>query len=285
MKRKYLILSCAIAASAISLFSSCGNKNTSDVAVSDSIAYADSDSMAPVAVSSKLKTEQIKYADSLKVEGEDGPGQMLITLDALLPKGNENLETAVKEDICKFLTILLDEQDKGTDIKAAYKKAKADAFENDIPSTYSFTSGIEFENETYVTFFYTFYGESEGAAHGGTTAYGQTYRKDNGERLTWNHFIKSNRLHAQIMDGLKKYFDVKTDAQLYENLFPTDDNKLSSVPFPEHDPCMINADSLDFAYQQYEIASYADGMPSTTIAIKDVANGSLKENGIKYFGK
>lgn len=64
-----------------------------------------------------------------------------------------------------------------------------------------------------------------------------------------------------------------TDATL-KNYLQLSDNGL--IPLPEHTPWLKN-DSLNFVYQQYEIASYAAGPVSFNIAYKDIEPYLTKE--------
>lgn len=113
-----------------------------------------------------------------------------------------------------------------------------------------------------------------GGAHGGVTGSGGlTFSKADGSMI--EHFLKPEstpQLQSLLRGGLIQYYteagDAMTDEQLNERLFIDD----GIVPQPQQVPYPnATADSLVFTYQQYEIACYADGMPSFTIAVKDLA--------------
>ncbi|MBQ0072627.1 MAG: DUF3298 domain-containing protein [Prevotella sp.] len=112
-----------------------------------------------------------------------------------------------------------------------------------------------------------------GGAHGGVTGAGaMTFDKSKGQKM--EHFLQDNvtlDLQPYIRKGLiqyyKEYGDTLTDAQLSERL----QIEGNVIPLPQQTPHFnANADSLVFTYGQYEIACYADGMPSFAIPVKDI---------------
>lgn len=87
------------------------------------------------------------------------------------------------------------------------------------------------------------------------------FKKDAKEKLT-----------SLVAKGLYQYFKVKDFAGLKENLllYPDTIKSLSQLPLPVTAPAFTKEGVL-FVYQQYEIACYAAGMPTTVIPYKDLA--------------
>lgn len=121
----------------------------------------------------------------------------------------------------------------------------------------------------YYSDIYLYYG----GAHGGLTGTGaMTYDKSTGNMI--KRFIEPDSVLAMqhiIRKGLIDYYlecrDTITESQLHERLLI--DGK--TIPLPQHSEYPnASADSLILTYGQYEIASYADGMPSFKVALKDV---------------
>ncbi len=100
-----------------------------------------------------------------------------------------------------------------------------------------------------------------GGAHGSHIVMGQTFRKSDGRRIGWELFKDRDLDPFQklIKDGLKEYFEVKTDDQLAE--FLQNDASIYHIPMPQCPPLFTEKGVL-FVYNQYEIAAYAAGLPS-----------------------
>ena len=130
--------------------------------------------------------------------------------------------------------------------------------------------GMLYETDKLVTIQFTEEGYS-GGAHGWFTVEGVTLRKPDGRKLVTEDILLSPSRYApdedwaKIMnDDLKKCLDVegKSDDGLMDVLQLM--NPEMGIPFPETEP-YFTKDGLFFPYQQYEICSYAQGMPSFTI--------------------
>lgn len=110
-----------------------------------------------------------------------------------------------------------------------------------------------------------------GGAHGGITGRGcLTFSKKDGAPV--GDFVDASRaaeMQPLMIDGLLRYYDecgLDTDwDELRESLFIDD----GFLPLPSW-PLYPSEDGLNFIYQQYEIASYADGMPSFTVPYADI---------------
>ena len=127
------------------------------------------------------------------------------------------------------------------------------------------------ENDRYVVFQSMDY-IYMGGAHGGVTGAGcLTFSKKDGSRVT--DFVDASRaadMQPLLQAGVLSYYeDMGVDTswdELKESLFIED----GFIPLPSW-PVYPCADGLAFVYQQYEIASYAEGMPSFTVPYADIA--------------
>ena len=111
-----------------------------------------------------------------------------------------------------------------------------------------------------------------GGAHGGVTGRGcLTFDKKDG------HLVEKMLDHDRVLEmqtilqeGLIRYYDemgVKVEwAELKDQLFIED----GIIPLPGWEP-FPSKDGLVFTYQQYEIASYAEGMPSFVVPFNEIA--------------
>jgi hypothetical protein len=121
-----------------------------------------------------------------------------------------------------------------------------------------------YETNKFVTYEATSYSYL-GGAHGGATLEGVTFRKSDGRKFGWEMFTRESRftiLQGLIKDGLKQYFKVKTDEELKANFLNPDN--IYMIPLPQALP-YFTKEGVKFVYAQYEIASYAAGMPSFTV--------------------
>ena len=129
---------------------------------------------------------------------------------------------------------------------------------------------VLYETDKLVTLQFTEEGYS-GGAHGWFTVDGMTLRKADGRKLVSQDILLSTSKYApdeewaSIMNqDLKKSLDIegKTDDELMDELQLL--NPEMGIPLPEAEP-YFTKDGLFFPYQQYEICSYAQGMPDFTI--------------------
>lgn len=105
-----------------------------------------------------------------------------------------------------------------------------------------------------------------GGAHGGSLGVGQTFNVNSGERLTNANIFEPDKVEAVIelvRDGLwNQYFKENADeGSTLGDMLIINPDTLALPAFPP----MFDDKGLVFTYQQYEIASYADGMPSCTL--------------------
>ena len=145
----------------------------------------------------------------------------------------------------------------------------------DVPQLASETQiTLGYETPKVVTFNFSSY-EYAGGAHGGSVESGMTFRKTDGRRIGWELFSKV-KMQSILLNGLKEYFQVKTDEEL-ENCLSLDG--IYNIPLPVTPPLFTEKGIL-VIYQQYEIADYAASMPSFTIPYKD-AQKILNNTGKK----
>ena len=103
-----------------------------------------------------------------------------------------------------------------------------------------------------------------GGAHPSSSYSGVTFTKADGSKVGYDIFkdTGSKEFRAVVTDGLKKYFNVKTDKDLKNCLIDVDNVK--KIPLPKSAP-MFTERGIELVYGQYEIAPYAAGMPTVVI--------------------
>ena len=246
---------------------------------------ADADSTTVVAPTEKAQNDKLttkKIAKSLKNDA----GEFDLTID--FPEGgNATLVNAIREYISESLGSTYgggeDESLQGSysgDLADGEKMATYyfdlkvkefngmynDMKQDGMPEVPELASSIkitkDYETDKVVTFLYNSY-ENGGGAHGGAVGSGMTFRKSDGRRIDWDLFT-TVKMQSIIRDGLKEYFEVKTDDELAGCLTLNDSFIL---PMPVTPP-LFGKDGIIVTYQQYEIASYAAGMPSFVIPYK-----------------
>ncbi len=258
------------------ILTSCNKKQAATVS------SADADSTTVVAPTEKSQTDKLttkKIAKSLKNDA----GEFDLTID--FPEGgNATLVNAIREYISESLGSTygggeedtkqgsysgdLADGDKMADyyfdlkvkeFQAMYNEMKQDGMP-EIPELASSTKITkDYETDRVVTYLFNSY-ENGGGAHGGAVGSGMTFRKSDGRRVGWDMF-SSGKMQTVLRDGLKEYFEVKTDEELASNLTLTETYLL---PMPVTPP-IFGKDGIIVTYQQYEIAPYAAGMPSFVI--------------------
>lgn len=124
-----------------------------------------------------------------------------------------------------------------------------------IQKTYETDRIVTFEIQTY---------EFTGGAHGLGMTYGVTFRKSDGQQVNMNvlpnNIVENEKWKKLMKEGLKEYFEVKTDQELEECI----DVDVNDLPLPETE-VHFNEKGLVMTYQSYEIACYAAGQPSLVI--------------------
>lgn len=176
---------------------------------------------------------------------------------------NEQICNYYKENAAKHLRALAG-QDAAE--RAEYFDGDISGWEYDfsLTKTADTLGYVVFQNLDYI---YT------GGAHGGMIGHGDmTFDRKTGERIKILKDDVVDAMQPLLVKGLISYFseygEQMTEESLMEHLMLWEE--ITQIPLPTWDP-HPSADGLVFTYQQYEIASYADGMPNFTIPYEDVA--------------
>ena len=109
-------------------------------------------------------------------------------------------------------------------------------------------------------------------SHGGVTGKGcLTFDKKNGSYA--EHIVdrdKVSEIQPLLLKGIVSYFasaGFRVDGDTVKEYLSLDGDL---IPLPDWEP-YPSEKGLEFTYQQYEIASYASGMPSFTVPFSDIA--------------
>ena len=156
---------------------------------------------------------------------------------------------------------------------------------SDMPGwEYDFSLTKDRETDRYVVFLSEDY-VYLGGAHGGIIGCGPlTFDKKDGHLV--EKFLEASSLQEiqpLLRKGLVEYFSEDGEAVQPEQLDDWLMLEGGLIPFPSWTP-YPSEDGLVFTYQQYEIASYADGMPSFTLSYDEVLP-FLTEDAKKLIGK
>ena len=152
------------------------------------------------------------------------------------------------------------------------------AFNLSLQQTADTLGFVVYQSQAYVYY---------GGAHGGVTGTGAiTFDKTTGKKI--DRFVKEDAtadLQPLFIRGFRQYYssygETLTDKDVLGRLFLQGD----TIPQPANIPCPnATGDSLVFVYRQYEIACYADGMPSFALAVKDL-EPYLTDEGKAIFKK
>lgn len=262
MKTKFLTAFFAMAVPVFAgmLFASCADKtNGKEEFKTDSISYVKSDKLA-----------ECKITVDAPIAGDELLGDVLKEfiseeLGGTYKGGYENMDS--------LLAWYGDEQYDITSKMAAEVPGTSA-----LPYTYYADIRKVYETDklvTYTTVISTF----TGGAHPMTSTSGITFRKSDGRRFGKEMFnSKFTEKYTEIVyDGLKKYFDVKTDEELKACLI----NSVASsyIPLPQSAP-YFTKDGIMLVYGQYEIAPYAAGTPTVVIPY-DKAKDLLKVSALE----
>lgn len=114
--------------------------------------------------------------------------------------------------------------------------------------------------DRFVTYEVYRYSYTTHAAHGEYAEYGVTFRLSDGRRMSYILNKVDENLFLHIREGLKRYFHVKSDAQL-EAMCTTD---LSLLPMPTFPPYMIR-EGVVFHYSIYDLCAFDDGDPKVLV--------------------
>ena len=163
---------------------------------------------------------------------------------------------------------------------SSYWKELAESFDNDeeLPPLYQMLKIKKSEEtSTFVTYCVTDE-RNMGGAHGSYTFYYVNISKLTFKQVNMIDASQKRAMQPLLRKGALKYLrecgeTAATDSTLNGYLILPEDGL---IPLPVHSP-WIAKDSLNFVYQQYEIAPYAVGPVSFNIAIKDIKKYLSKE--------
>ena len=149
---------------------------------------------------------------------------------------------------------------------------------------YEFNLGLENETDRYAVFRHLDY-TYMGGAHGGILGSGfPTFDKQDGHQVT--PVLQpdcTEDIQPLLVKGLMEYFEDSdgplTEDELFEILLFDQEGV---IPLPTWEP-FPSPEGLVFTYQQYEIASYAAGMPSFAIPFEQVRE-FLSADACRVFG-
>lgn len=258
-------VACATVLVIAGLASCNGKSGATDTDAKDSVEVCESDTLVS-------NTFTLKSTENCKEEGF--LGDYLIGLEASIeaPSFDQNpvLARAIMEWVIENLGSSYQGDLKDTDALMKQLQAEVDEMEYkqiEVKKVY--------ETPKVVTYILNTYVNPVGAAHGGATAMGATFRKSDGKVFGSNMILDKDGespLQALLKDGLKKYFEVSSDDSLAEMLMMDSSYSVDYLPKPATAPWVTDK-GIVFCYQQYEIACYAAGMPTVVIPLKDA--GSL----------
>lgn len=203
----------------------------------------------------------------------------------VVPVGNETFNKSVSHVLMSFIDG--NETVDSTNLKAMarfYVEKKVNELKEDVfcdgttdfcpPLSHDLEVSVLYENEKIVTLLttQTIY---LGGAHGSFLVEGISLDKKTGKVLNTNILAKDklNEVKKEVSKGLKEYFNYDSDDIIADSPMKESDGTDKIVDLPVNG-IYIDKDSVVFTYQQYEIAAYVYGLPTTSIALKD-----MKKNG------
>ena len=151
---------------------------------------------------------------------------------------------------------------------ADFNSEDSSYFEHDV------TMKMVCANPRFVTYRCESYYDLNSYNHGDEGLDCVTFSVKDGKRWGWNLFTRKGKkkLTKLFKPGLKKYFGVKTDGELYEHL-------MGGLPLPETAPYLTDK-GVGFIYQTYEIAPFCDGSPEFVVPfdkLQDLLSPEAKE--------
>ena len=157
---------------------------------------------------------------------------------------------------------------------AFYGQAKADSLRTasddsypDMEMEYEAAMTKAYETDHFVTYTLSTY-IGLGGAHPLSNEEGATFRKSDGRRIDWNIVRKDMtvELNELLKASLMDYLGVANEEDMEPYLDGTD---IYNLPLPKTPPYLLE-NGMAFIYQQYELMSYAMGMPADTIGYERI---------------
>lgn len=283
------------------LFSCAGKKTVENVSDADTKKYCFSDSCEHLIVSLSLELPQgndkatLQIRDSLIADFMRGSKQTWYEEEegeTIQPyKGDmsdiqalvDYYGKAYYDKLLKLATDDFNERSKYINEDSTLTEAEKEEQLKDVPM-WALDFKVEKMSDTldvmiYNSESYVYYG----GAHGGIIGTGAiTFDKRSGNKIS--RFLRSDAtaaLQPLLRKGLMQYYLEYGDTITDEELTGRVQIEGELIPLPVQ-TAFPNAtkDSLTLTYKQYEIACYADGMPSFRLAVKDIEK-YLTEEGKK----
>lgn len=273
-----------LAAIAAFLLTSCSKKepvssstNKGDVVQTDSVATSDDAAGAPAATPvhfCKTMWKDIRMVQkpaSATVEydlryADEGPEALVTNINQWVVKRFELMMSVTPETLPNAVRKRAEEllSEDAAEIKESLDpEIDASMFQYER----SYKVRVEYITPEYVTLSSQFY-QYCGGAHGGTIMEYATFRLSDGHQMGWDLLKGMARadIKRAIHKGLMGYFEVKTEDELRDALLIFDS---PDIPLPGAPP-FLTKNGVEVIYQQYEIASYAAGMPNCVVCPQPV---------------
>lgn len=159
--------------------------------------------------------------------------------------------------------------------KAKWVQVNVEDLPGDVPAYYDFELSVMEETDGYITMAV----REElmaGHPHPCTTCYGITYLKPDGKKIGFDDLnaSKKDELALELEKKVKAFFTelIKGDDISIDDVLQLEAGE--HIDFPEEGFYLIT-DSVFFAYQSDEIASYAFGMPDIKMSLKEMKEKDL----------
>lgn len=164
---------------------------------------------------------------------------------------------------------------------------KDDFFANEGPSSESITyDKVVDSTDKYVTYIHERSYYPCGAAHGGYSVSGTTFKKENGKTFSWDMFTDKDMALEMVKYAiLEQYFEVNLDEFNEEDLYDYFDlvgwNGEEGLELPATEP-WIEKGKMIAVYQEYEVCNYSFGTPACILNYDEIKD-FLTEEGRAYF--
>ncbi len=248
----------AVISGVLFITSCAGSNNTHNTNTNSSASDSSALVMDSVNVANTISVGNCTGLCSINLEYPVGGNHLLVDslrnwIDSQLNISGQNFSSAL--DVAKYaVNLKLDSMSKDLsgiihefhDYKANYEAQWC------IGTVYSTDKILTLFSNQYIY---------EGGAHGSTLYSAATFKTSDGEMLGWNMF------KPEFIPELTQLVKDSIINQYFENA----DNFKENILIPENEfvlpvsaPVMVDG-GVSFTYQQYELASYAAGMPSCVI--------------------
>ena len=164
---------------------------------------------------------------------------------------------------------------------------KDDFFANEGPSSESVTyDKLADSTERYITYIHERNYYPCGAAHGGYSVSGTTFKKETGKTFSWNMFTDKKMVLEMVKYAiLEQYFNVNLDEFKEEDLYEYFDlvgwDGEEELELPTTEP-WIEKGKLVAVYQEYEVCNYSFGTPKCELNYGDIKD-FLTDEGKSFF--